>query len=390
MNVLVVIAFYAPAYRYGGPVRSLAALCEGLTALDVNVRVLTTNADGNSRLNVPLGEPLRRNGVEVIYTPLPRQRLIPASFFYAPALNRAFRDHRAWANIAYLDVWWTHAALCGAAAQRVGIPYIVPLRGQLLPYGWRGSGLKKWLYLVVIGRRFLNEAAAVHCTSEAEAAAYRTLGFRPPTLVIPNAIDLTRFAGEPPPQGWRARLNIPTTAPLILFVGRLHPKKRPDLAVHMLSLPHAHVILVGADEGGMIPALRDQAQRLEGGERFHWLNVLDGADLAAAYAAADLLIMPSEPESENFGNVILEAAACGLPFVATDDIPAAALLAAHDVGQAIPFDRNRFYAAAKALLTDRPTLRAMGERGRIAVHAFAPQRVAMEMANACEQLCASS
>lgn len=54
MRIGIVTGYYKPAYVYGGPARSVSALAEALVGLGADVTVLTTNANGSKRLNVPL------------------------------------------------------------------------------------------------------------------------------------------------------------------------------------------------------------------------------------------------------------------------------------------------------------------------------------------------
>ncbi len=70
MKVLYITSVYKPAYAYGGPARSVPALCEGMARAGASVTVYTTDANGSSRLAVPLGRPLNMAGVWVNYFPL--------------------------------------------------------------------------------------------------------------------------------------------------------------------------------------------------------------------------------------------------------------------------------------------------------------------------------
>ncbi|MCC6976268.1 MAG: glycosyltransferase [Anaerolineae bacterium] len=379
-HLVVVNAFYKPAFVYGGPVRSLAALCEEIAASRVPLKVLTTDAGGTSRLDLPLNVPLNVDGVEVIYTPLGQPSL--GSFFYAPALIPIFAALVPSLTVAHLEVLWTHAAyplmrLC----QRAGLPYTTSLRGQLLPYALHRSRLRKRLYLSLVGWRFLNGAAAIHCTDPGEAAAARALRLHPPLVVVPNGIDLTPFRNLPPREQGRSRWHIPAEAPLILFSGRLHPKKRPQIALEVLSgLKNAHLIVAGADELGMALALQAQAKQQGCEDRFHWVGLLEQKALIEAMSAADLLIMPSEADSENFGMAAAEALAAGLPLLTSAGIPVGEAARQAGAGLTVTGGSPAFLEGARTLLADRALLRAMGERGRVLAFArYDSQRTAQEM-----------
>ncbi|CAG9466828.1 unnamed protein product [Pedinophyceae sp. YPF-701] len=107
----------------------------------------------------------------------------------------------------------------------------------------------------------------------------------------------------------RARLTAGHLGDFVMvYVGRLGHEKNLDALKHVLdALPHARLALVG--DG---PARRDLERHFRG-TRTEFLGMLHGEDLSAAYASADLFVMPSE--SETLGFVVLEAMASGVPAV---------------------------------------------------------------------------
>ena len=130
MKILIVTASYKPAYVYGGPIRSLAALAEGLVKEDVAVTVLTTNANGSTRLEVPLRQPVFVDGVEVYYYPLAPISL--GSFNYSPQLAQACKEKVKETDLVVLQSLWSHAAgPTVSACKRHNVPYVIPLRGSL-------------------------------------------------------------------------------------------------------------------------------------------------------------------------------------------------------------------------------------------------------------------
>jgi len=67
MKILHVVPSYKPAYEYGGTIESVARLCEGLTAMGIQVKVFTTTANGNAELDVAKNVEHNVDGVSVIY-----------------------------------------------------------------------------------------------------------------------------------------------------------------------------------------------------------------------------------------------------------------------------------------------------------------------------------
>ena len=85
MRVLHVVPSYIPAWRYGGPIRSVHGLCAGLARAGLDVHVFTTNVDGDRDSEVPLGEPVDLDGVQVTYFPSRRLRRL----YYSPEMRSA-------------------------------------------------------------------------------------------------------------------------------------------------------------------------------------------------------------------------------------------------------------------------------------------------------------
>jgi glycosyltransferase involved in cell wall biosynthesis len=380
LKLLAVLNYYKPAYGFGGPVRSLSALCEAWAALGVDLKLLTTDADVAGRLDVPLETPVMVDGVEVYYYPLAKQAL--GSYFRSPALVAGFKKWLAWADFVHLDVLFSHAgppmsALCSAA----NIPYTISLRGAMLPYALQRSQLKKRLYLALGGWNLLKKAAAVHCTDVAEEVQFKNLCPNVPTLTVANGLHLGRFSALPARGVTRTRLQIPPSAPVLLFLGRLHSKKRPEVAVAALAkATAAHLILAGADEENLGAALKAQAEALGCANRLHLVGLLEGEALLSTFADSDLLVMPSAPQSENFGMSGAEALAAGLPILTSTDVPIGQWAVKYGVGfTAIP-ELAPFAEAAAAALQDLALLRALGARGQVLVaEHFEISRVAGQM-----------
>jgi glycosyltransferase involved in cell wall biosynthesis len=389
MRILCVVSYYKPAYAYGGPVRSTSALCEGLAQLGARVTVLTTNANAGQPLAVPLNQPVCVEGVDVRYHRL--RPGLPASFFYSPDLAAAVACSARHCDVALLDTFFTHAmGPAGRACRRAGVPYALSLRGQLLPRRLRYRRLKKAVYLRLAGRAYLDAATALHCTDIEEARAARHLGCRAPAFVVPNGLDLQPFQNLPPRGALRDQLGIPPQDGVLLFLGRLHPLKRPDLAVAALAaamqggLP-AHLVLAGPDESGLFASLRQQAEQRGVGDRLHYLGLVQGAERLQALADADLMLMPSD--SENFGNSAAEALAAGLPVLTSDRVPVGRWAEAAGAGRRAALNPEAFGAVARDMLADRPRLAEMGARGCVlAEREFALPAVAGRMLTVLEAL----
>ena len=366
MRIFVVVPYYKPAYIYGGPVHSIPSLYEALARLGVEVSVLTTNANGPGRLEVPLGQPLDVDGVTVRYFPL----AIGGKFYYSPSLAAASASMMAGTDLVVLEGLWAHAVgPVARACLRAQVPYVMPLRGQLLPWSLRQKNWKKRLYLALRGRPILNKAAALHCTDHNEAEAAASLGLGAPTFIVPNGVDASRFSLLPERGALRQRFGIPMDGGVLLFLGRLHQKKRPDIAVEALAaaqdLPEeVHLVVAGPDEEGIASTLLAQAQRLGCTQRLHIIGLLRGDEVLQALVDADLMLMPSEPESENFGMSALEAMAAGVPVLVSEGVPVGRWAQEAGAGLMTPCTGRDFAQETRELLLHPAQLQKMGEKGR--------------------------
>jgi glycosyltransferase involved in cell wall biosynthesis len=384
MRVLCVAGYYKPAYVYGGPVRSVPDLCEAMAQIGARVTVFTTNANGPGQvLDTPTDRAVDVNGVQVHYFPVswPLARLIP---FYSPALGRACSRHVDQFDTVYLPGSWTHSTYAGArTALRVRIPYVISPRGSFMDWSMSQKTLKKRLYLALIERRLINGAAAIHVTCALERQQQEKWRFKPPAVVIPNGINVARFEELPCQEKWRQLLGIPPTGTLSLFVGRLHREKRLDLLVDAFAtltrqMPDAHLLIVGPDQDGSGHVARQQAKDLGLSDRVHFAGLLAGSQVRQAYAEADVLVLLSH--RENFGMVVLEAMAAGLPALVTREVGLATEIEQADAGLVVAAEPEDVGAAWQKLLADPGLRTAMGERGRTLVRErFASSIVAIRM-----------
>ena len=131
-----------------------------------------------------------------------------------------------------------------------------------------------------------------------------------------NGVDVERFS--PGPGILRARLGLPPDAPVVGFVGRLtRDKGLPELVeafdAILAAKPQAHLLLVGWFDASEDALDRDLRIRIKNHPRIHMTGYV--ADTAPYYRAMDVMVLPTW--REGFPNVVLEAAASGIPVVTT-------------------------------------------------------------------------
>jgi len=154
---------------------------------------------------------------------------------------------------------------------------------------------KKKVYLALVERRLINQAAAIHLTSELEARQIRKMGFTPRMVTIPNGIDLGPYRVLPERGRLRGTLGLRPDDRLSLFVGRLHKEKRPSLLIEAFaevagSDAQAHFLVVGPDQDGSGEQMRAAAQQAGIPQRVHFTGLLEKDDLLQAYAVFYFLL----------------------------------------------------------------------------------------------------
>lgn len=319
IRVLHFLPVYAPAWQFGGPVLSVSRLCEGLVQQDVAVRVITTNAGLPDFPIDQLGIPQQVNDVEVIYYPVDMKRRVIRS----RALVDALPEHMRWADLLHLSAIWQPLGIpVQKSAHDFGVPVIQTLRGALGPYSWRRGWWKKAPYFWLKEKPLLQRAAILHCTTRQEQREIAWLGLKPAVQLLPNPMDLSQLYCRPEiGENWRIRMGISLKEPLLLVAGRLHHKKGLDLIPKVLQgIAHLpwQIVFIGKDEDGTGSMLKNVLSRTGLGERCHWLDQLPADKLAEPYNAADYLLLPSH--HENFGNVVVEALACGCGVLISDRV----------------------------------------------------------------------
>jgi glycosyltransferase involved in cell wall biosynthesis len=306
----------------------------------------------------------------------------PASFSYAPGLNRSLSSRPI--DLLHLHGLWMYCSVATRRwAVRSGRPCLISPHGMLDPWALANSGWKKRIARRLYEDANLRHAACLHALCEPERQAIRDCGLRGPICIVPNGVDPAPEV-RPKPPDWR--LALPPQAPVLLYLGRLHPKKRVAELLHAWHLAGPsnpggasawHLVIAGPGSADYVQLLHNRIAQLGLAERVRLIGPQYGPAKQATFAAADAFVLPSL--SEGLPMAALEAWSWGLPALLT---PHCNLPEGFVAGAALPIEAEPEGIAAglRALFAlSGERRRAIGRHGRDLVSArFTWTRVAAE------------
>ena len=251
------------------------------------------------------------------------------------------------------------------AAKRQGVSVLVRGDSHLnTPRSALKNIAKTFVYPTFL--RFFDVALYVGQRSRAYYEYYR---FPEERLVFsPHCVDVEWFAARATAESrteQRSRLGLALDAKVVLFAGKLIPLKRPlDLveSAAQLSASGCKIEVLVAGSGPLEQQMVQTAQAV--GVPLHMLGFCNQTKMPAAYATADVLVLPSERET--WGLVANEALACDRPIILSDAVGAAPdLVAIGETGCVFPVGNVAALAEAiRVLFTRPPQLTAIRAKSR--------------------------
>lgn len=250
-------------------------------------------------------------------------------------LMRWLCRHRSRFDVVHIHGVTDWHAIAGAFFCRsLRIPYVLSPHGAL--FDGAIAQIKRMApvsvpVLKAFSRYLLRGAATVVPTSLAEARLLERIEPRsevflviPGVEVLPSVTDSRRDE--------RSGLRL-------LFIGRVEAVKAFDLLVESIAVLVANGVDVRLDVLGICAdlygrSMRSYAENLGIGGRIHWHGHIDGAEKLLWLRQADALVLPSI--SENFGFVVAEAMAAGVPVVVSEGVGLAPLVRESDGGEVFP------------------------------------------------------
>ena len=351
MKILHVTPSFYPALIYGGPTYSVYALCRSLVGRQCQVRVLTTDANGpNSVLSVNTTQ-----DVEVSPRLVVRYCHRIADVSVSPTLLRLLAGYISWADVIHLTSVYSFPTIPALfACKLLGKPVVWSPRGMLQQWEGRKRPLLKCLWDPVC-----NIAApkrmVLHVTSEQEARESQSRLPGVEMIVIPNGVDV--------PQGVSHRNGEDRWR--FAYLGRLDPKKGIENLLDAYEIVGgaldraSSLVIAGDGDGPYTGQIYSQIDKRGLDGTVQMIGHVSGDAKREFFETIDTLVIPSH--TENFGMVVAEALAHGVPVIASRGTPWSRV---EEVGCGLWVDNDpRNLAAAMGRITSMP-VREMGCKGR--------------------------
>lgn len=354
------------ARGYGGPVSALLGYLDASREAGIATRVLAPHADTAD--------------VDAFRSLAPQTEVLtfrafgPGHLAVAPALNQWITDHGRNHNAVHVHGLLNLVSSRAAhSALRIGRPLVVCPFGTLSRYtvAHRRSWQKR-LFFKALEYPNLRRAAAVHFTTstERDEASWHGLDLGDRAFVVPPPWrSLPEMRG-----GDRAS----TQEDLVLFLSRLHPVKGLEVLLDAwprirAASPGARLIIAGDGEPSYARSVRARAVHKGGeGAGITLAGFVSGTAKDELWQRADVFVLPSQ--HENFGMVVVEALARGIPVVLSPEVQLSSFVERHQLGV---IARREPVALAEAVIG---ALRDASLRERVA--AIGPSLVATEFSPA--------
>lgn len=361
MKLLIVVP--ALGTVYGGPSKCIVELAEVLGQLGISVDVISTNANGSTILEVPLKIWIPKTSYRVQYFPYKGI----GDYKFSLSLNNWLYQHIRDYDLVQTNAIFSVPNLAAySACQKHDVPYVVIPHGMLDPWALSYKAWKKRIYYTLLEKPALQNARLIQMLASTEAEQIKPLELKTPITIAPNGIHRQDFEKLPDPELFYQQFPDTRNKTLILFLGRIDPKKGLDLLATAFGKIHAqfsetHLIIAGPDNIGFLSTAKNYFASAGCLEAVTFTGMLTGSLKYAALAAANIYVAPSY--SEGFSMSVLEGMASGLPCVITTgcNFPEAAKANAAYV---VDIDADAIANALNQCLQSPEKAREIGTRAR--------------------------
>jgi glycosyltransferase involved in cell wall biosynthesis len=361
MKILMVVP--ALGEVYGGPSKSVLELTEAIGKQGVSIDIITTNANGYKSLDVQLLSWNITQNYRIQYFPYWNFVDYKFSWSLTSWLFKNVGDY----DLVHTNAIFSYPVLPAYwSCQFAKVPYIVTPRGMLEPWALAYKSWKKKLYFNLLEKPALTKASYMQMLASTEAEGIESLALKTPLVIVPNGIHREDFTSFPSSEIFYREFPETRNKTLIIFLGRIDPKKGLDLLAPAFAQAHAkfpetHLIVAGPDNTGFLSTAESYFMEAGCKNAVTFTGMLTGTLKYASLAAANIYVAPSY--SEGFSMSVLEGMAAGLPCVITTgcNFPEAGMANAASI---VDINVDQIANALLQLLQEPILAKEMGDRAR--------------------------
>jgi glycosyltransferase involved in cell wall biosynthesis len=366
VKILHVVTAFSPAIFYGGPSVGAAQHAASSAKRGHRVTVVASNVLELKPLRFINDYQTELGGVNMRYFPSRVLRPHPA-FIFSTALSRWLQSHVMEFDVVHVRFAreWIPVRAAQIAIGK-GVPTFLQPHGMLSRTdGVRGVIDQLWV------KRLLEGASGVFSLQEQEDNELRNITRRARVLRLPNAVSL-----PPHTESWGVGNLVD---PVVLFLARLHPRKRVLAFVEMARILRDHGVaaryrVVGPD-GGDLAASQRLVRQYNLEDRVAFVGSLRGEAVLKEYLSSSVYVLPAV--NEPWGRTILEALDVGVPTVVTDTCFIAPALKKSGAALVSAPDPKALAESVKGILREPEVAKRLSRAGRRFVRAqLTPAQVA--------------
>lgn len=352
------------ARKSGGGRSGILGICNGLAQHGNTVTLLVTTLwELNSR--EPDYLTLNDNSsIKIIYCK-PNIVIMGTtfSFEYVSLLKKFIKE----SDIVLIhSIYKFHSTIASFICLYYNTPYIIRPHGSFDSFLVnRRLKFFKNLYITIFERFSFKHSSAIQFSSEIdESLTKKYIKNIPRTLLIPEGIDTNFTLSLPDKSIFFEKYPELRKKFILLFLGRLHQKKGLDLLIHAFAILNSesfHLVLAGDGDSQYLADIKKLIIDLGLDGRVLITGYLNDSDKLSALSSSDLFILPSY--GENFGLAVVEAMACGLPVVISDQVGIFRDVQTASAGLVTPCDSNKIATAILKIISLPDSGRSLGLNG---------------------------
>ena len=373
MKILQVIEFFTPAR--GGTVTSSYNLSKHLAEGGHEVTIFTTDFELDKEYIKSL------NGVRVVpFHCIANIGMMLISPQMKKQLKKEIRDF----DVIHMHNFRSYQnIIVRRYAKKYGVPYVLQPRGSVPRMS---KSKQKKLFDILFGHAIIGDAKKIIASSKIESEQYRDVFPKlnnEKIVHMPNGINLGTYQDLPQKGEFKKKYSINDNEKIILFLSRIHKRKGADMLIEAFSklkneFENVKLVIAGPDEGYLVK-LKLIVNRLNIKDVVIFPGPLYEKDKLESYVDADVFVLPSNSKEESFGNVVLEALACGTPVIITNNCGVSEWIG-DEVGYVVDYDKDQLRDAIMKVLSDEGLRRRFGEEGkRLVGNKFGGDRVILDV-----------